>query len=79
MHYLLFATELYALPILRPGGRFVLVSRPVRTRDRVYTAVGELGRELEDAGLLLIGYHLAVDSGGREDWHILVGRAGQSG
>ena len=61
-------------PLLSPDGYLVLVSRPVRTASRVYTAIGELEREIENAGLTLVGYHLAIDRAGTEDWHILAGR-----
>jgi len=65
-----------AVPLLREGGHLVLIGRPVRAGGVVHTAIGELQRELEEAGTALVGYHLGVDERGSEDWHVLVGRLG---
>lgn len=63
-----------AVPLLREGGHLVLIGRPVRAEGVVHTAIGELQRELEEAGTVLVGYHLGADERGSEDWHVLVGQ-----
>ncbi len=68
----------HAVPVVRPGGLLVVIGRPVREGGVVHTAIGELQRELEEAGTTLVGYHLGVDERGSEDWHVLVGRTARA-
>ncbi|MCS7067936.1 MAG: site-specific DNA-methyltransferase [Meiothermus sp.] len=70
-----------ALPVLKPGGRLVLIVRPEHKprslirRDGLlrWTFVAPLENLLSEKNLEPLHYHLAVSEDGEEDWSIFVG------
>ena len=62
-----------SLGVVKPGGHVVVVSRPVRRPGAVWLSTSHLAQGLQDAGLRLVAYVVAVAEGGGEDWHLLVG------
>jgi hypothetical protein len=61
-----------SLGVVRPGGSVVLVTRPVREAHRVWLTTSHLAEILEDGGLVLTAYIVAVADDGTEDWHVLL-------
>jgi hypothetical protein len=61
-----------SLGVVRPGGFVVVITRPVREDGRVWLTTSHLAQTLDDAGLDLTGYVVAVSADGAEDWHVLV-------
>ena len=61
-----------SLGVVKPGGHVVLISRPVRRPGAVWLSTSHLAQGLEDAGLRLVAYVVAVAERGGEDWHLLV-------
>lgn len=64
-----------SLAVVRPGRHVVVVSRPVRAAGAVWLSTSHLAEALDDAGVRVVGYVVAVARGGREDWHLLIGQA----
>jgi hypothetical protein len=50
-----------------------MITRPVRADGRVSLVTSHLSQVMEDSGLRVVAYHLAVSDDGREDWHVLIG------
>lgn len=72
----------HTLPVLRPGGRAVLVARPEhrphprwagRAHPPRWPFVAPLENLLAEHDLAPLAYHLAVADDGEEDWSIFVG------
>jgi hypothetical protein len=63
-----------SIGVLGPSGVVTLITRPVRTKGRVWLVTSHLSQVLTESDLELVGYHVAVADDEREDWHILVGR-----
>lgn len=61
-----------SLGLVRPGGHVVVIARPVRTTGRVWISTSHVAESLEDAGLRVSGYVVAVADGGSDDWHLLI-------
>ncbi|MBA2668100.1 MAG: hypothetical protein H0U69_13810 [Trueperaceae bacterium] len=61
-----------SLGVVRPGGFAVVITRPVREGGRAWLTTSHLAQTLDDAGLVLTGYFIAVSEDGAEDWHVLV-------
>jgi len=68
-----------SLGVLRPGRHVVVISRPVRRTGEVWLATSHLAEGLEESGVRVVGYVVAVAVGGAEDWHLLIGQAPRSG
>ncbi len=68
-----------SLGVVRPGRHVVVVSRPVRATGAVWLSTSHLAEALGDAGVRVVGYVVAVASGGSEDWHLLIGRTQGAG
>lgn len=72
----------HALPVLKPGGRLVLIVRPEHKprglirRDGLlrWAFVAPVENLLSEQDLEPLHYHLAVSEDGEEDWSIFVGR-----
>lgn len=58
---------------LAEGGAAVMITRPVRAGGRVSLVTSHLLQVMEESGLRVVAYHLAVSADGREDWHVLIG------
>jgi hypothetical protein len=68
-----------SLGVVRPGRHVVVISRPVRRTGEVWLATSHLAEGLQEAGVRVVGYVVAVAAGGAEDWHLLIGQAPRSG
>jgi hypothetical protein len=64
-----------SLQVVRPGRHVVVVSRPVRSTGAVWLSTSHLAEALDDVGVRVVGYVVAVARGGSEDWHLLIGQA----
>lgn len=72
----------HALPVLKPGGRLVLIVRPEhKPRGLIrqdgllrWAFVAPVEYLLSEQGLEPLHYHLAVSEDGEEDWSIFVGQ-----
>lgn len=65
-----------SLGALAPGGVAVMITRPVRSGGRVWLVTSHVSQVMEESGLTLVGYHLAVSQDGRDEWQVLVGKMG---
>ena len=63
-----------SLGVLAADGTVWIISRPIREKGRVWLVTSHLSELLTDFELELVGYHVAADERGRDDWHVLVGR-----
>lgn len=63
-----------SLGALAIGGVAVMITRPVRSSGRVWLVTSHVSLVMEEFGLTLVGYHLAVSQDGRDEWQVLVGR-----
>ena len=68
-----------SLAVVRRGRHVVVISRPVRSAGEVWLATSHLAEGLAEAGVRVVGYVVAVATGGAEDWHLLIGQAARSG
>lgn len=50
-----------------------MITRPVRSGGRVWLVTSHVSQVMEESGLTLVGYHLAVSQDGRDEWQVLVG------
>jgi len=67
-----------SLGALAPRGVAVMITRPVRSGGRVWLVASHVSQVMEESGLALVGYHLAVSQDGRDEWQLLVGRLGSA-
>ena len=68
-----------SLGVVRPGRHVVVISRPVRRAGEVWLATSHLAEGLDDVGVRVVGYVVAVASSGSEDWHLLIGQVPRAG